>query len=155
VIASIALLLAMGGTGFAARAMTGGGAVKPPNPNAANAGARAHGKREAAKPQSKVGKLTYVSTYFGPYGSGGQYGANSQYGGEVVCPEGEHPLGGGVRSDGRTIGTEIVNSSFPSDGTGTGTPGNVAWTAYIDIRPGGLGFRVFAICAAAKSVSGP
>jgi hypothetical protein len=49
-----------------------------------------------------------------------------------------------------------VNSSYPSDGSGDGTPGSSAWWADVDNNSGSqLGFTVFAICAPAGSVSGP
>jgi hypothetical protein len=49
-----------------------------------------------------------------------------------------------------------VNSSFPSNGAGDGTPGTTAWWADVDNNSESqLGFTVYAICAPAASVSGP
>ena len=94
--------------------------------------------------------LTYVSTAYGPFP------ANTQYGGEAVCGSNLHPLGGGVVSDSGTAGQQAVNSSYPSDGKGTGTDGTAAWWADVDNKStAALGFVVYAVCAPAGSVTGP
>jgi hypothetical protein len=94
--------------------------------------------------------LSYVSTDFGPFPAGTQYGA------ETTCPAGKHVVGGGVVSESNNPGEQSVNSSYPSDGTGTGDPGNSAWTAAVDNTSAGqLSFSVYAICAEANSVTGP
>jgi len=94
--------------------------------------------------------LTYVSTAYGPFP------AHTQYGGEAVCAANLHALGGGVVSDSGTPGQQAVNSSYPSDGTGSGNDGTRAWWADVDNNSTGtLGFVVYAVCAPAGSVTGP
>lgn len=94
--------------------------------------------------------LTYVSTAYGPFP------AHTQYGGEAVCGSTLHALGGGVVSDSGTPGDQAVNSSYPSDGTGSGNDGTTAWWADVDNNSTGtLGFVVYAVCAPAGSVTGP
>jgi hypothetical protein len=91
-----------------------------------------------------------VSTAYGPFP------AHTQYGGEAVCASNLHALGGGVVSDSGTPAQQAVNSSYPSDGTGTGTDGTRAWWADVDNNSTGtLGFVVYAVCAPAGSVTGP
>jgi hypothetical protein len=49
-----------------------------------------------------------------------------------------------------------VNSTYPSDGTGSGDAGTTGWTGYVDNLSGTtLGFTVYAVCASASSVTGP
>jgi hypothetical protein len=94
--------------------------------------------------------LTYVSEDFGPFP------AHTQYGGEAVCTNGQHAVGGGVLAGGSNPGDQAVNSSYPSDGTGSGDQGNSAWTAYVDNNSStDQGFTVYAVCAPAGSVTGP
>ncbi|MFZ1881676.1 MAG: hypothetical protein WAU41_16145, partial [Gaiellaceae bacterium] len=103
-----------------------------------------------SKGSSGVLSLSYVSQDFGPYPAG------TQYGGEANCAAGQHALGGGVESDGVHAGDQAVNSSFPTDGSGDGSAGTTAWTAYVDNTSGGtLGFTVFVVCAPAGTVTGP
>jgi collagen triple helix repeat protein len=97
-----------------------------------------------------ISALTYVKTDSGPLP------AHTQYGFEAACGPNLHVLGGGVRTDGRFQGAQSVNSSYPSNGSGNGTPGTTAWWGYVDNNSAGqLGFTVYAICAPAGSVSGP
>ena len=133
VLASIALLLALGGTGYASVL----GSSTGPSGGA------------GSEYQYSVGKLTYTSASYGPLP------ADKQYSGEVKCPAGEHPLGGGVLSTSGTPRNERFYGSYPSDGTGTGTPGHAAWTAAVISVKGSYGFRVYAICASASSFVGP
>lgn len=94
--------------------------------------------------------LDYVSADFGPYP------ARTQYAGEASCAGGRHAVGGGVISEGSNSGEQAVNSSYPTDGSGSGDPGTTAWTAYVDnLSSGTLGFTVFVICAPAGTVTGP
>ncbi len=94
--------------------------------------------------------LSYVSADFGPFPAG------TQYGGEANCAGGLHAVGGGVVSESATAGGQTVNSTYPSDGSGSGDPGTTAWSAYVDnASSNSLGFTVYAICAPAGSVTGP
>jgi hypothetical protein len=94
--------------------------------------------------------LAYVSATFGPFPAG------TQYGGEAACTNGRHAVGGGVVSEGANAGEQAVNSSYPSDGTGTGNEGTAGWTADVDNTSSGmLGFTVYVVCAPAGSVTGP
>ena len=61
-------------------------------------------------------------------------------------------IGGGAVTDSATPGEQEINSSFASDGTGTGGFGTTAWTAFVDNLSGTNGFAVFVICAAAGAV---
>jgi hypothetical protein len=110
------------------------------------------GSQGPGGPQGPPGlsSLTYVSESFGPFP------AHAQYGGEAVCSANLHAVGGGVLSESSTAGQQAVNSSFPSDGSGTGQDGTTAWWADVDNQSStSLGFTVYAICAPAGSVSGP
>jgi hypothetical protein len=61
-----------------------------------------------------------------------------------------------VEADSAVAGGQSVNSSYPTDGTGTGNPGTTAWSAYVDNNSSGaLGFTVYVVCAPATSVTGP
>ena len=103
-------------------------------------------------PQGPAGfaSLDYVSADFGPYP------ARTQYAGEASCTGGRHAIGGGVISEGSNPGEQAVNSSYPTDGSGSGDSGTTAWTAYVDnLSAGTLGFTVFVICAPAGTVTGP
>ena len=73
----------------------------------------------------------------------------------MTCAPGQHAVGGGVAAEG-DVGQQAVNSTYPSDGTGSGDPGTRGWTAFVDNLSGSaLGFTVYAVCAAAGSVTGP
>ena len=106
----------------------------------------AQGSAGAAGPAG-FSSLTYVESEFGPFPAG------TQYGGEAACPAGRHIVGGGVVSESGVAGDQQVNSSYPSDGLGAGT---TSWWADVDNSSAvPLGFRVYAICASAVSVTGP
>jgi hypothetical protein len=91
-----------------------------------------------------------VSASFGPFPAG------TQYGGEAKCAAGQHALGGGVVSDGSNARDQAVNSTYPTNGGGNGTPGNTAWGAFVDNTSlGPLGFTVYVVCAPAGTVTGP
>ena len=94
--------------------------------------------------------LSYVSADFGPFP------AHAQYGGEASCAGDQHAVGGGVLSDSNVPNGQSVNSTYPSDGHGTGAEGTTAWSAYVDNNSSGpLGFTVYVVCAPASSVTGP
>jgi hypothetical protein len=127
------------------------GATGPAGPAGPVGPAGAAGSQGATGSQGPAGfsALDYVSEDFGPYP------AHSQYGGEVVCNSGEHAVGGGVLSDGG-YAQQMIDSMYPSDGTGSNDPGTRGWTAYVNNTSSTtLGFRVYAVCAAASTVAGP
>ena len=89
-----------------------------------------------------------MSTDFGPYP------AHTQYHGEVVCNVGQHAISGGVLADSNVAGQQAVNSSYPTNGLGD--PGSQGWGVDVDnVSSTPLGFTVYAVCAAASSVTGP
>jgi hypothetical protein len=93
--------------------------------------------------------LAYVARDFGPFP------AHTQYGGEATCAPGKHAIGGGVMTDGGNA-EQAVDSTYPSDGTGSGNEGTNGWSAYVNnLSATTLGFTVYAVCAAADSVTGP
>jgi hypothetical protein len=115
------------------------GATGPPGPPGAQG---AQGPTGPAG-NGAVSNLTYVTAAvsYNPAAPAG-----SQYSGEAKCPSGLHSVGGATSS--QTLG------EFPSDGSGTGHPGNTAWYA----RGSGsssIGTTVYAICAPADTVTGP
>jgi hypothetical protein len=74
-----------------------------------------------------------------------QYGVGGVDFGDVPCSAGKKVLGGGVSTSGTD---QFLNESFPSTGTGTGTPGSAGWAATVE--NGGVTdetFTVYAICA--------
>ena len=94
--------------------------------------------------------LAYVATDFGPFP------AHAQYFGEAPCGSGLHVVGGGVLSEGGNAGEQAVNSTYPTDGTGSGNEGTSGWGAWVDnLSANQLGFTVYAICASSTNVSGP
>ena len=195
VVAGIALLIALGGVGYAATVLPVGSVGTAQLKNGAvvsskvkNRSLRAEdfapgtlrsgpsGPQGAQGPQGRAGpsgiagpagllgpqgpqgnqgaagvsSLTYVSTAYGPFP------AHTQYGGEAVCGPNLHALGGGAVSDSGTAGQQAVNSSYPSDGTGTGSDGTAAWWVDVDNNSAAtLGFVVYAVCGPAGSVTGP
>jgi hypothetical protein len=94
--------------------------------------------------------LAYVSADFGPIA------AHTQMGGEAVCATGQHAVGGGVFSESNIPGEQSVNSTYPSDGTGTGGEGTAAWWVDADNNSANpLSFTVYVVCAPATTVTGP
>jgi hypothetical protein len=82
--------------------------------------------------------------------------AHTQYGGEATCGPNLHVVGGGALTEGSGPGEQAMNDSHPSDGTGSGSEGTVAWWVDVDNTSSGpLAFTVYAICAPAGSVTGP
>jgi hypothetical protein len=103
-------------------------------------------------PQGPPGfsSLDYVATDAGPFP------AHSQYFGEAPCGSGLHVVGGGVLSEGSNPGEQAVNSTYPTDGTGSGDEGTAGWGAWVDnLSANQLSFTVYAICAPSANVSGP
>ena len=189
VVACLSLVLALGGTGYAAGLLPVGSVGTPQLkadavvsskvkdgsllakdfragqlPAGARGAAGVAGERGAAGPQGVAGlqgqpgsqgpagfsSLTYVAADYGPFPAG------AQYGGEAVCTGGRHAVGGGVFSESADVGEQQVNSSYPSSGAGDGEEGTTAWWAYVDNTSSApRHFRVYAVCAAATSVSGP
>jgi hypothetical protein len=91
-----------------------------------------------------------VAADFGPFPAGGQYG------GEADCASGLHVVGGGVLTESSNAGDQAVNSTYPTDGSGTFDEGTTAWGAFVDNESTQqLGFTVYAICAPAGTVTGP
>jgi hypothetical protein len=125
------------------------GTAGPQGP-AGPAGAKGDTGGQGAQGPPGFSSLTYVATDFGPFP------AHSQYFGEVPCASGLHAVGGGVLSEGGNPGEQAVNSSYPSDGSGSGDEGTVGWGAWVDnLSANQLGFTVYAICAPTGNVSGP
>ena len=137
------------------------GPAGAPGPQGPAGPAGAAGARGAQGPQGSQGApgaqgppgfshLSYVFADFGPFPAG------AQYSGEAACTGDQHVLGGGVLSESTDPGEQAVNSTYPSDGTGTGDPGNAGWSADVDnVSSSSLGFTVYAVCAEAASVTGP
>lgn len=137
------------------------GAPGPPGPAGPAGPAGAAGPAGPAGPKGDSGgqgaqgppgfsSLTYVATDVGPLP------AHSQYFGESPCASGLHVVGGGVLSEGSHPGDQAVNSTYPTDGTGSGDEGTAGWGAWVDnLSANQLGFTVYAICAPSANVSGP
>ncbi|MFL5928556.1 MAG: hypothetical protein ACJ77E_16615 [Gaiellaceae bacterium] len=87
--------------------------------------------------------LTYPSQSFSNPAAN-QYGASGVDFGDVACQTGLKVVGGGVHT---SSDVQLVNESYPTDGTGTGTPGSSGWGATVD-NEGRLdhSFTVYAIC---------
>jgi hypothetical protein len=71
---------------------------------------------------------------------------------EAVCPGGTHVIGGGVNGGGGEI---FDIDAFPSDGTGNGVKGTVAYFAdvYNEDTSGAESVAVYAICAASTTIN--
>jgi hypothetical protein len=196
VIASLALLVALGGTAVAAGVLPANsvgteqlranaivsskvrpqsllasdfkagqlprGAQGPAGPAGATGPAGAQGAAGPQGPKGDTGAtgptgppgfaaLRYVAVDYGAIPAG------IQYSGEAVCPGSERAVSGGVAT--ATVdGHQIVNvdGSYPSSGTGTGAEGTKAWWADVNNTSAtNLAFTVYAVCAAAASVTGP
>jgi hypothetical protein len=133
---------AQGATGPAGPA----GSAGPAGPAGARGPAGPAGAGGAQGPPG-FSSLTYVTQVHPPIP------ANTEYAEEVACSSGRHAIAGGVDSDGADL---FVNSSYPSDGTGSGGHGSTAWTAFVgNSGTTAQGFTVFAICAEAGAVTGP
>lgn len=127
------------------------GPAGPPGPAGAAGPPGGTGLPGATGPQGPAGfsRLAYVSEDFGPFPS------ETEYGGEVACGSGDHAVGGGVETDNE--GEQSLAGTYPSDGTGSGDPGTIGWTGVVDnlSSTDEHGFTVWAVCAAAKSVTTP
>jgi hypothetical protein len=64
--------------------------------------------------------------------------------GDVKCQTGLQVVGGGVHT---SSNVQLVNESYPTDGSGTGTAGKAGWGATV-VNEGTLDhtFTVYAIC---------
>ena len=121
------------------------GTAGPAGPQGPKGDVGPKGDTGATGPQGPPGfsSLSYVASSF-------TYPAHSQYFVEIDCGSNLHAIGGGVH----TTGT--VNSSFPSDGSRTGSDGTTAWTVLVtNPFDSGVSVRAYAICATAANVSGP
>jgi len=125
------------------------GAAGPAGPSGAKGDSGSQGSQGPQGPPG-FSSLAYVATGFGPFP------AHSQYFGDVPCASGLHVVGGGVLSEGSHPGDQAVNSSYPTDGTGSGDEGTDGWGAWVDnLSANQLAFTVYAICAPSANVSGP
>jgi hypothetical protein len=121
------------------------GPAGPAGPSGAQGATGATG---ATGPQGPTGPpfslaLSYASASFSNPAAD-QYGHSGVNSGEVLCGSGKKVLGGGV---GTSTADQVVNDSFPSDGTGTGAAGQVAWIGTV-INDGTTSatFTVYATC---------
>jgi hypothetical protein len=129
IIAVIALVLALGGTGFAAKKLLGLGAFK-----------------EGVKNKTVgVGKLTYVTTSTSI--PSGPSGTNAAVG--VSCPSGFNVIGGGVK-------TPSPTQPPPADiGVVNSYPTTNGWAGHVDNQtPGSIVVDTTAICARSRAVTG-
>jgi len=137
----------VGATGAAGPAGGPTGPTGPPGPAGGPTGPS--GATGATGPPGSLPSITYKTTPSTATANGQSYG-------EAVCDAGQHVVGGGAFSGSGDPGAENLNSSYPSDGTGSGAPGNVAWSVYMDnTTDSDLDFTVYAICTAATTVTGP
>jgi Collagen triple helix repeat (20 copies) len=125
------------------------GAAGPQGP-AGLAGPKGDAGGQGSQGPPGFSSLDYVASDFGPFP------AHSQYFGEAPCGSGLHVVGGGVLSEGGNPGEQAVNSTYPTDGSGSGNEGTAGWGAWVDnLSANQLGFTVYAICASSTNVSGP
>jgi hypothetical protein len=127
------------------------GAQGPPGP-AGSAGSQGpagptglQGPKGDPGPQGPPGfsSLAYVPTDY-------SFPAHSQYAAESVCGANLHAVGGGVLTDGD------LNSTYPSDGAGTGDVGTRGWAVVVtNPSASDIDVTVYAVCAPAADVSGP
>jgi len=87
--------------------------------------------------------LTYPSqTFDNP--TANQYGSSGVDFGDVSCQSGLQVVGGGVHTSGVD---QLVNESYPTDGTRTGTAGRTGWGATVEnLGTTAETFTVYAIC---------
>jgi hypothetical protein len=170
VIATVALVAAMGGTSYAAKLITGkniknssvtgkdiknssltGSDIKNKSLTtsdlkassvAALKGATGPAGAAGAPGPAGVGVVTYVASDPVTVADGAEAFI------EAICPAGFVAIGGGqLTSD---VGLITPNSSFPSDGTGSGAFGSAAWGVYMDNFNGSdLDVSAVAVCAPA------
>jgi hypothetical protein len=110
------------------------------------------GPRGAEGPPGRDGgvRLRYV------YGVGTMAGPGQLAGHEAVCPQdAPYVLGGGAWSQPQENELTLVNS-FPSDGSGDGSPGTRAWFVYMhnnnDDPNSFEGFNTYAVCTNSSDV---
>jgi hypothetical protein len=113
-----------------------GGAPGPPGPQGATG--------PPGPPGTAALALSYPSlTFTNP--AAGQYVEGGTNLGSVPCEPGKSVLGGGVRTASLN---QLVNSSYPSDGSTSGATGQVGWAAVVENKGTTLQtFTVYAICA--------
>lgn len=121
------------------------GAAGPTGPAGATG---AKGPAGATGPTGPTGPpfslaLSYASASFSNPAAD-QYGHSGVNSGEVLCGSGKKVIGGGV---GTSTVDQFVNDSFPSDGTGSGAAGQVAWIGTV-VNDGvsSATFTVYATC---------
>jgi hypothetical protein len=87
--------------------------------------------------------LTYPSQSFNNPAAN-QYGSSGVDFGDVSCQTGLQVVGGGVQT---SSGVQLVNESYPTDGSGNGSAGHTGWGATVE-NLGTLAhtFTVYAIC---------
>jgi hypothetical protein len=87
--------------------------------------------------------LTYPSqTFANP--AFDQYGNSGVDFGDVKCQTGLQVVGGGVHT---SSDVQLVNESFPTDGSGSGTAGSAGWGATVEnLGTANHSFTVYAIC---------
>jgi len=108
--------------------------------------AGATGPQGPQGPQGPPGtsSLTYVAASYGPFDP------HTENGGQALCGQNLHVVGGGVEADSGLL----VNSSYPSDDQYR--DGTTGWSVFVDnFTNQPLSYRVYAICAPAQSVTGP
>jgi hypothetical protein len=107
---------------------------------------------DGAPGRDGIVRLRYVLSPIG-VSDGGEQGVE-----EAVCPaDAPNVLGGGVISEALVPGQQSVNSSFPSDGNFTGTPGRRGWFVAVDNNTTAgsfLEFQAYAICSSSPDVGG-
>lgn len=130
------------------------GPAGPQGPTGDTGASGSQGPQGAQGPQGPQGppgisSLSYVAQDYGPFP------ANTENVGEAACGSNLHVVGGGVLTGGG-YADQAVNSSYPSSGDGSFNEGTTGWTAAVDnLSSSTQSFTVYAICAAASSVSGP
>ena len=125
------------------------GAQGPAGPAGAQGPAGPGGAQGPAGPAGPAGSaaalaLAYPSqTFANP--AAGMYGTPSGIDfGEVLCSAGKQVVGGGVHTSG---GSQLVNETYPTNGTGTGNPGSTAWGATVEnLGTTSETFTVYAVC---------
>lgn len=117
------------------------GAAGPQGPAGAQGPAGPAGPAGPTGPAATLA-LSYPSASFANP-STAQYGTGIDFG-EVGCPSGRRVVGGGVHTSGVK---QLVNETYPTDGTGSGNAGDVAWGATV-VNPGPTAetFTVYAVC---------
>jgi hypothetical protein len=165
VIATVALVAAMGGTSYAAKQITSSGiknnTIKSTDiknnsvtsTDIKNGSLRAKDFKSSDVPTGPagpagapgpagIGVVTYAVSDLVDVADGDETFI------DATCPAGFVPTGGGLTSN--VTGDVVPNSSYPSAGGGDDTPGAGGWGVYVDNFSGTTsGEQVFAVCAPA------